>query len=333
MEIRYSLLINSILIGVVLNIFFQWVFIKLNKFDPVNQRSSHNTLATKTGGIALFTSLFLITLYFYFTSNEIFDFSLLIPLAIIFIIGVYDDFYDANFKLKFFIQIIVAKLFIDQGFIINNFHGLFGLYEISNVFAQITTIFTFLVIVNAINFSDGIDGLAASLVIYFILVLEFLMDFNSKLINLNMLSIVLLIPFYYFNSNKINKVFLGDAGSLLLGSIVAINIFNFLSNQNINIVFYNPAIISFTLLIYPLIDLLRVFIIRIRQGKSPFFADNNHLHHKLSNILKNHYNRTFFIIFSSLLILSFVLLIEYYFNSIYTISLLLFVSIISFFKS
>jgi len=333
MEIRYSLLINSILIGVVLNIFFQWVFIKLNKFDPVNQRSSHNTLATKTGGIALFTSLFLITLYFYFTSNEIFDFSLLIPLAIIFIIGVYDDFYDANFKLKFFIQIIVAKLFIDQGLIINNFHGLFGLYEISNVFAQITTIFTFLVIVNAINFSDGIDGLAASLVIYFILVLEFLMDFNSKLINLNMLSIVLLIPFYYFNSNKINKVFLGDAGSLLLGSIVAINIFNFLSNQNINIVFYNPAIISFTLLIYPLIDLLRVFIIRIRQGKSPFFADNNHLHHKLSNILKNHYNRTFFIIFSSLLILSFVLLIEYYFNSIYTISLLLFVSIISFFKS
>ena len=124
---KYNLLICSIIIGVILNILFQWLFVKLKKFDSINARSSHSTLATKTGGIALFTTLFFITLYFYFTNNEIFDFSLLIPLALIFIIGVYDDFYDANFKLKFFIQIIIAKLLIDNGFIINNYYGLFGL--------------------------------------------------------------------------------------------------------------------------------------------------------------------------------------------------------------
>ena len=79
-----------------------------------------------------------------------------------FIIGVYDDLYNANFKLKFLMQIIVGKILIDQGFVITNYYGLFGLQEISWILAQFTTIFVFLIIVNAFNFIDGIDGLAKS---------------------------------------------------------------------------------------------------------------------------------------------------------------------------
>ena len=78
-----------------------------------------------------------------------------------FIVGVYDDFYNADFKLKFLLQIIVAKILIDQGLVINNFHGIFGIYSIGNVPSQLFTIFVFLVIVNAINFIDGIDGTLA----------------------------------------------------------------------------------------------------------------------------------------------------------------------------
>ena len=58
-----------------------------------------------------------------------------------FIVGVYDDFYDANFKLKFFLQIIVAKILIDQGYVISNFHGFLGLYNVPWLFAQISTVF------------------------------------------------------------------------------------------------------------------------------------------------------------------------------------------------
>ena len=90
-----------------------------------------------------------------------------------FIVGVYDDFYNADFKLKFFLQIIVAKILIDYGFVIDNFHGVFGVYEIPSLTSQIFTVFVFLVIVNAFNFIDGIDGLAITEAIKVILIIEF----------------------------------------------------------------------------------------------------------------------------------------------------------------
>ena len=282
----YNLLICSIIIGVISNILFQWLFVKLKKFDSINPRSSHSTLATKTGGISLFTTLFFITLYFYFTNNEIFDFSLLIPLALIFIIGVYDDFYDANFKLKFFIQIIVAKLLIDNGFIINNYYGLFGIYEIPYLLAQFTTVFVFVVLVNAFNFIDGIDGLAVSFAIFSILGFEYLNE-SSLLTLLNTICIGGLIPLYYFNFKKENKIFLGDAGSLFLGSLITINLFHYL-DINQRVLNGNRALLSVAALFYPLFDLLRVFIIRISQKKSPFIADKKHIHHYLLNKKLSH---------------------------------------------
>ena len=323
MQFIILLLLSSILLSIVMNYIFSQFFLKRNKIDKINPRSSHSVLATKSGGVAIFISLCFITMYLYATSNELFDFSLMLPLGIIFFIGVYDDFYDADFKLKFFLQIIVAKLLIDQGFLINNLHGFLGFYEISHFSAQLISIFTFVVIVNAINFSDGIDGLACSLGIYSLVTIEVLIGFKSDLMYLNTISIALILPFYLFNSKKKNKVFLGDAGSLFLGTLIAINIFNFLSIKNSVEIFYNPAIIAFTILIYPLIDLLRVFFIRINKGISPFKADNNHLHHRLSNLFKNHYSRSFFIIFFCLLALFTFLFIEYYFSSIYSFVLLL----------
>ena len=301
MTYKYNLLICSIIIGVISNILFQWLFVKLKKFDSINPRSSHNTLATKTGGIAVFTTLFFITLYFYFTSNEIFDFSLLIPLALIFVIGVYDDFYDADFKLKFFIQIIVAKLLIDNGFILNNYYGLFGLYEIPYLLAQFTTVFVFVVLVNAFNFIDGIDGLAVSFAIFSVLGFEYLNE-SSLLTLLNTICIGGLIPLYYFNFKKENKIFLGDAGSLFLGSLIAINLFHYLDIDQ-RVINRNRALLSVAVLFYPLVDLLRVFIVRINQNKSPFKADKNHIHHIIQDKVKNHFLTSSIILMSSLMIL------------------------------
>ena len=147
---------------------------------------------------------------------------------------------------------------------------------------------------------------------------------------LNLISAVLIIPFYFFNSKKKNKVFLGDAGSLFLGAIVAVNIFNFLSNDKSVEVFYNPAIISIVVLIYPLVDLLRVFILRIKSGNSPFVADQNHLHHKLIFISNNHYNRTLLIILSSICVLFIILMLEFNFDSIYSIVFILLLQMLTF---
>jgi len=280
---NYSEYILIILVSLILSYGLKLWFTRLQKFDAINHRSVHHTKATKTGGMAVFLTLFLFSSYFYLNQVQIFDFSLLIPLGIMFIVGVYDDFYNADFKLKFFLQIIVAKVLIDQGLIIDNFHGVLGLYEIPHLASQFFTVFVFLVIVNAINFIDGIDGLAITEAIKVILLVEFFSAKTTPLYLLGMITVFGLLPLYYFNYKKDYKVFLGDAGSLFLGTLIAIYLFYVLgSDYSLDPVYSsNKPLLTMSLIAYPLLDLLRVFIIRIRNKRSPFSPDQNHLHHLL----------------------------------------------------
>ena len=273
-----------VLLSGLLTYFTQKMFVYYKRFDDFNHRSSHKTLATRTGGIGVFLTLFIISLFYYSQSNEIFDYSLFIPLGIMFIVGVYDDFYNADFKLKFLLQIIVAKIIIDQGYVITNYHGLFGLYEVPWLLAQLSTVFVFLVIINAFNFIDGIDGLAITEVIKTIILIEYFSRNLTALRPLGILLILSLLPLYYFNFKKKNKVFLGDAGSLLLGTFVSVYVFYILGPEysfkdGFQI---NKTLFAVLVILYPLVDLLRVFILRIKEGKSPFEADQNHIHHLLS---------------------------------------------------
>ena len=298
----FSIILVSFLASYALKLWFT----RLKKFDAINHRSVHQTKATKTGGIAVFLTLFLFSTYFYLSGVELYDFSLLIPLGIMFVVGVYDDFYNADFKLKFLLQIIVAKILIDQGFIIDNFQGVLGLQEIPRLAAQLFTVFVFLVIVNAINFIDGIDGLAITESIKVILIVEFFSLQSTPFFALGMITVLSLLPLYYFNYKKDYKVFLGDAGSLFLGTLTAIYLFYVLGaeyqlKEGLNA---NKPLLAMSLIVYPLVDLLRVFIIRIRNKKSPFSPDQNHLHHLLVKKGVPH-----FIIVLILLILSLVFLL------------------------
>ena len=167
--------------------------------------------------------------------------------------------------------------------VISNYYGLFGLYEVPWLLAQLSTIFVFLVVVNAINFIDGIDGLAISELIKIILFIELFSINFTDLSNLGILVLCSLIPLYYFNFKKTRKIFLGDGGSMLLGTMVMVYILYVLGdNYTIkNSLQINKTLFCVLVLIYPLTDLLRVFILRLKDGKSPFIADQNHLHHVL----------------------------------------------------
>lgn len=300
---------GALILSGLLSIGVQKIFIHYKRFDAINHRSSHNTLATRTGGIGIFLTLFGIALYQYALGEEIFDFTLLIPLSIMFIVGVYDDLYNADFKLKFLLQIIVAKLLIDLGFVISNYHGLFGLYEVPWLLAQLSTVFVFLVVVNAINFIDGIDGLAITEVIKTIIVIELFSSTSTPLIVMGGLTIACLLPQYYFNFRKNQKVFLGDAGSLFLGSLVMIYLLfvlgpNYQFKDGYQL---NKTLFSVLIVLYPLVDLLRVFFKRIKNGKSPFSPDKNHIHHSLSKLFNYHLITTLFIQTISLIFVAIVM--------------------------
>ena len=284
-----TLLVVAFILSALLHYGIQQIFIYYKRFDDFNHRSSHKTLATRTGGIGVFLTLFLISLFYYLHQIDLFDYSLFIPLGIMFIVGVYDDFYRADFKLKFLLQIIVAKILIDQGYVISNYHGLFGIYEVPWLLAQLSTIFVFLVVVNAINFIDGIDGLAITEVIKTILLIEFFSSTITSLLPMGIIIIISILPLFYFNFKKKRKVFLGDGGSMLLGTLVMIYVlyvlgpdYSFSENYSIN-----KALFTVLVLLYPLVDLLRIFILRIKDGKSPFVADQRHIHHLVFKKIKN----------------------------------------------
>jgi len=285
-----SLLIAAFVIATLLHYGVQKLFIHYKRFDDFNNRSSHKTLATRTGGIGIFITVLIVSLYFYFQGIELFDYSLFIPLGIMFIIGVYDDFYNADFKLKFLLQVIVAKILIDQGYVISNYHGLFGFYEVPWLLAQASTVFVFLVVVNAINFIDGIDGLAITEVIKIILIIEVFSAELTVLAPLGLLIVSSILPLYYFNFKKKRKVFLGDGGSMLLGTLIMVYVLYGLGNTYYfkHVFILNKTLFVVVALIYPLFDLLRVFIIRIYNKKSPFVADKNHIHHLFIKKFRKH---------------------------------------------
>ncbi|SVE44357.1 uncharacterized protein METZ01_LOCUS497211, partial [marine metagenome] len=160
---------STLLISAILNILFQKEFIKRNILDKITNRSSHQSIATRSGGSSIFSSLFFISVFFYLNNNEIYDFSFLIPIGIMLFVGLYDDIYKLDFKLKFIFQIIVAKIIIDNGLIIDNLHGIFGVFELSRILGQLFTIFIIVAIINSINFIDGIDGLAIAVITLFLL--------------------------------------------------------------------------------------------------------------------------------------------------------------------
>ena len=147
-------------------------------------------------------SLFIVSSIYYLFDIKLFDYSLLIPLLILFLTGLFDDIYQLDFKLKFIFQIIAAKIIIDNGLLIDNLHGVLGFYELNRIIAQLITIFFIVAIINAINFIDGIDGLAISISFLFFLFFEYFISTFSPYINFTLLIIAFLVPGYFFNFRK-----------------------------------------------------------------------------------------------------------------------------------
>ena len=301
------LISTSFILSCFLIIISQKYFLYNNYIDKIKSRSSHSSIATRTGGISLFSTLFLISIYFYLIGYDIYEFSLLIPLAILAAVGLYDDINGVDFKLKFIFQIIAAKIIIDNGLIIDNLHGFAGIYEISRIAAQLLTVFVIVAIINSINFIDGVDGLAISNVVLFICGFEFFAVEQSAYSNLSSILIASIIPLYYFNFRKKNKVFLGDSGSLFLGGIISIYVIKILTNDYIISPEYDLHKILFviSILSYPIIDITRIFFLRLIKGKSPFKPDKNHIHHLVLKKKNNHFLVTLIISSISILFLIF----------------------------
>ncbi len=311
-------LIIGFITSVFLNGYLHDFFSKRKLYDPINVRSSHNEKVTRSGGAAIFLTLcFCYGIGRAFLDLDINLFSL-IACCFIALIGFFDDLFDVYYVEKFALQIFAGIILIQSGVYINNFHGIFGIYEISELTAYIISLFVFLVITNSLNLIDGIDGLTGLISLKFFIAISIIIYFTDtniyafavnkeSMLSYSLTLIGALIGFLIFNYKYDKKVFLGDFGSLLIGSVVTYFIFSILysGNQIITDNWINRSLIAVLLLIYPLTDTLRVYILRARSGTSPFLPDRRHLHHKLIDKGYSHVKASILISFLSISVLIF----------------------------
>ena len=311
-------LITASVTSTFLNGYLQDFYSRRKLFDPVNIRSSHNEKVTRSGGLAIFLTL----CFCYGVGRAFLDLDInlfsLIACCFVALIGFLDDLFDVYYVEKFALQIFAGIILIQSDVYINNFHGIFGIYEISELNAYIISLFVFLVITNSLNLIDGIDGLTGLISLKFFVSISVIIYFTDtniyafavnkqSLLSYSLTLIGALIGFLTYNYKSEKKVFLGDFGSLLIGSIVTYFIFSFLHSENQVITdnWVNRSLIAVLLLIYPLSDTLRVYILRAKSGNSPFLPDRRHLHHKLIDKGYSHVKASILIAFLSISVLIF----------------------------
>lgn len=256
--------------------------------DVPNGRSSHSNVTPSHGGTAIFASLIIVYSLLADLTAASSKLYLLIPaLVILFFIGLKDDILVASAYKKLIAQILAALVIVVGADIrIGNFFGLLNLYELSYPLSVGVSVFVLVVVTNAYNLIDGIDGLAGGLGIvaaalfgtYF-----FYMGFYQES-TLCAAMIGALSGFLYFNFSRTNKIFMGDSGSLVMGFTLAVMGMQFLQvNELMNPVVHisNAPTLAILIFAIPLFDTLRVFVQRIANGKGPFHPDRTHIHHFL----------------------------------------------------
>ena len=276
--------------------------------DEPGVRSSHLRKIPNLGGIALFYSIGVCASIFAYELFNSFRF-LFASLIILLYIGVMDDIVVMRAYKKLLAQVIVSVIMVIGSDVrIRSFFGLFGIYELNYWFSIIFSVVTFIILINAFNLIDGIDGLAGSYSVacslFFGVSYYRLGEYNFPLVVLAAVTIgsVLAFLYYNFSNYRIKKIFMGDTGSMLLGFLLAftaicfINIFYVkLSSGAPRYHLKSAPVIAVAILILPIIDTLNVIIVRFLNKKSPFEADKNHIHHKLLALGLTHRRSTFYI--------------------------------------
>jgi UDP-N-acetylmuramyl pentapeptide phosphotransferase/UDP-N-acetylglucosamine-1-phosphate transferase len=279
---------------------------KIDILDHPGLRRSHSVSTPRLGGIAIFFGV-LFSLSLWMPSNlDINIFYVFAALITIFITGIKDDINSIGPWVKLIGQLIAAGIITFLADVqISNFYGIAGIHEIPMLVSYVISIFTIIVIINSFNLIDGINGLSASITILVSLVLGtwfYLIEaYAMSTISFALLGATL--AFLYFNWSPA-KIFMGDAGSLSCGLLVAFLILEFLALQeelaatSIYAIEGVP-IVAMSILLLPLLDTLRVFTIRIFSGRSPLSPDRNHIHHVLIDAGYTHSQATGILVFTN----------------------------------
>lgn len=260
----------------VLSVLFVYLIMKNASFlgleDIPNARSSHKNVIPRSAGLGFVSAVLISTGIFEFPHLLTYSY-IYISILFVMLVGLYDDKMNISHRVKFIALLLVAIYVCANGIRIDTL-GVYFNYNIA-LPIWIAAPFTVIAIVgftNALNLTDGLDGLAGSLSL--IMLLAFftigIVHNDQLLIILSSTFIVSILAFLIFNWDPA-KIFMGDSGSLSLGLVISI-----LSIHSLE--YIAPSAMLFIIAL-PLIDTFIVMRRRIQRHQSPFIADKNHIHH------------------------------------------------------
>lgn len=275
--------------------------------EPDDKRKFHKQPIPSLGGLGMFIGFILSVLLSISFASEAPEFQFyIVAFLLIFFLGIKDDIMIISATKKFIGQLFVAGILIYKAnLVITDMQGLFGMHQINAFCSYSLTIFAIVVIINAFNLIDGVDGLAGGLGLISSLVfgIFFLINGNIPYAVLGFSFAGSLLAFLYYNFYPAS-IFMGDTGSLMIGLVNSILVIKFIQvggTYTSYPVTAAPAV-GFAILLLPLMDTLRVFSIRVIQGRSPFSPDRNHIHHLFLSKGFNHKSVTLICVLSALLI-------------------------------
>lgn len=314
-NLTYIIILSFLNFLIYLN--FNFLEKKINIYNNPASRKIHKKKISSIGGLIIFFNFFI--WYFLIKTNLIFSQNLVIVDSLldhlfiigfcIFITGIIDDKFELSYKYKFLIItfLLLLLLNLEPSFLVKELE-----FETTGTtinlgkYTFLFTLLSFLLFMNACNMFDGIN---LQFGVYSLVLSLFLISVIGQ--NYLLLSIIIGLLFFLL-LNFQNKTFIGDSGTLFLSFIYASLIILTYNNK----VFEISVEKIFLVMMLPGIDMLRVFLIRITNGKNPFKPDRIHLHH----LLMSQYglNKIFFIIFLIYFIPIFILLF-FHINLIYLI--------------
>lgn len=272
-------------------------------FDRPNNRKVHTGVVPRLGGLAflpvLVITLGIILLIPASYSRDLFidqsmGFSQCLPdilvllgaMTIMFLTGLYDDLLGVKYGVKFIAQLCAAVMIVEAGVYIIDYDHLFGIGVTTDVMGKIITGFLVVYIINAFNLIDGIDGLAAGLCLMALCFFGWILFVEQQWL-FSLIAWVMggsMAVFWVFNvfgnKRRHTKIFMGDIGSLSMGVLVAfMAILVGRQPEGASAWQMRPLVLALSPLVIPMLDVVRVFCVRILHGTSPFLPDKRHIHH------------------------------------------------------
>lgn len=271
-------------------------------FDEPDERKVHHLPIPRLGGLAFAPAIFLAisiclvvnlilgeqVMISRFLMDPLRMVGLFSGIQVMYLLGMADDLVGVRYRAKFVVQFGVAILLVFSGVDLEGLDGILGIEHLPLWVAVPFSCLTIVFLINSINLIDGIDGLASGLSMIAGLTygLTFAIRGQALMALVAFGATGVLVPFFYYNvfgdAAKHGKVFMGDCGSLTIGLIMTflgIELFT-LPTSEVSERTYN-CVIAYSPFIIPAFDVFRVYLLRLRNGVSPFLPDKHHIHHKL----------------------------------------------------